>query len=79
MGKYAKAQGWKKFVSIYNTGGELFGDINGNGSVAGNDVTALKKVIAGTRTETDACDVNSSGGVTGADVTALKKVIAGTY
>ena len=48
MGKYAKAQGWKNFVSIYNTDGELFGDINGNGSVAGNDVTALKRVVAGT-------------------------------
>lgn len=79
MGKYAKAQGWKKFASIYNTEEELFGDINGNGSVAGNDVTALKKVIAGTRAETDACDVNSNGSVAGNDVTALKKVVAGTY
>lgn len=79
MGKYAKLQGWKKFASIYNTEEELFGDINGNGSVAGNDVTALKRVIAGTRAETDACDVNSNGSVAGNDVTALKRVVAGTY
>lgn len=79
MGKYAKAQGWKNFVSIYNTAGELFGDINGSDDVTGADVTALKRVIAGTRDETDACDVNCSGDVTGADVTALKRVIAGTY
>ena len=79
MGKYAKKTGWKNFVSIYNTEEELFGDINGSGDVTGPDVTALKKVIAGTRAETDACDVNCSGDVTGPDVTALKKVIAGTY
>ena len=79
MGKYAKLQGWKKFASIYNADGELFGDINGNGSVAGNDVTALKRVLAGTRAETDACDVNSNGSVAGNDVTALKRVVAGTY
>ena len=79
MGKYAKAQGWKNFVSIYNTAGELFGDINGDEDVTGADLTALKKVIAGTRDETDACDVNCDEDVTGADLTALKRVIAGTY
>ena len=79
MGKYAKAQGWKNFVSIYNTAGELFGDINASEDVTGADLTALKTVIAGTRDETDACDVNCDEDVTGADLTALKRVIAGTY
>ena len=73
--EYEAANYWKEFKEIVEM--NLLGDLNGDGSLAKDDVMALVDIILGKQTSYDAsaADVNGDGRITIADVTALVNMI----
>ena len=58
-------------------GGEVSGDVNGDGQVNGTDVVALTNIILGKGEKTAAADVNGDGLVNGTDYVALVNIVLG--
>ena len=55
--------------------GSIKGDVNGDGSVSGADVTSLYNVLLNNATVAGNADVNGDGTVNGSDVTALYTIL----
>ncbi len=76
--QYRAANGWKEFVHIEAIVDAIKGDINGDKSVDGNDVSALlEMVLAGgvTDAQKSVADVNGDNSVDGNDVSALLEMV----
>jgi hypothetical protein len=63
-----------------NTNNAIYGDVNGDGKVKTNDLTRLKKYLAGVSVDIDqvGADANGDGKVKTNDLTRLKKYLAGS-
>ncbi|MCR4854156.1 MAG: dockerin type I repeat-containing protein [Prevotella sp.] len=80
MGKYGTAEGWQYFYIYTDLTGARFGDINGDGSVNINDVSALLEYqdfgeIENGTLNTESVDVNGDGNENINDVSALLGVL----
>ena len=76
--QYRAASGWKEFVHIEAIVDPIKGDINGDESIDGNDVSALlEMVLAGgvTVAQKAVADVSGDGSVDGNDVSALLEMV----
>ena len=61
----------------------MYGDANGDGTINGMDITAIRRSIAGGYTmdsfDESAADVNHDGVVNGMDITLIRRYLAGGY
>ena len=76
--QYRAANGWKEFANIEAIVDAIKGDINGDESIDGNDVSALlEMVLAGgvTVAQKAVADVRGDGAVDGNDVSALLEMV----
>ncbi len=71
LNDYKTADNWKRFKNIVGIPGAGPGDVDGNGSIEVNDVTALIDLILNGGDTSIYCDVNGDGEVSILDITII--------
>lgn len=78
LAKYKNTMPWKLFFNIVQIDGTIPGDVNGDGSVTSQDITALYSwLLTGDDSSIVNGDQNGDGAINSADITEVYSILLG--